>query len=76
MVEVNSATLSDYSNFGTPKLGMISLKSMVATVETLFLVVGKASILLVKVSVKTRRYILCLTRGILGKSTCQSDPGK
>jgi hypothetical protein len=28
------------------------------------------------VSVKTRRYILCLTRGILGKSTCQSDPGK
>jgi hypothetical protein len=61
---------------GTPKQGIISLKSMVATVETLFLVVGKASILPVKVSVKTRRYLLCLTWGISGKSSCQSDPRK
>jgi hypothetical protein len=58
MVEVNSATLSDYSNVGTPKQGMISLKSMMATVEILFLVVGKGSILPVKVSVKSRRYLL------------------
>jgi hypothetical protein len=34
---------------------MIPLKSMVATVEALLLVVGKASIHPVKVSMKTRR---------------------
>jgi hypothetical protein len=28
------------------------------------------------VSVKTRRYLLCLTWGISGKSSCQSDPRK
>jgi hypothetical protein len=56
---------------------MISLKSMVTTVEALFLlVVGKASIHPVKVPMKTRRYLMCLIGDILVKSTCQSDPGK
>jgi hypothetical protein len=39
MVEVNSGSLSDCSNVGRPNWGMIPLKSMVATVEPLLLVV-------------------------------------
>jgi hypothetical protein len=55
---------------------MISLKSMVVTMEALSLVVGKASIHLGRVSMKTRRYLAYLTGDMLVKSTCQSDPGK
>jgi hypothetical protein len=40
------------------------------------LVVGKVSIHPVKVSMKTRRSLMCLTGGILVKSSCRSDPGK
>jgi hypothetical protein len=67
--------LSDCSNVGRPKQGMISLKSMMATMEALLLVVGKALIHPV-VSMKTRRYVVHLTGGMLVKSTCQSDPDK
>jgi hypothetical protein len=73
MVEVNSGPLSDCSKVGRPKWGMSSLKSMVATVEALLLV-GKASIHPVKVSMKTRRYLIHLIGSVLVKSTCQSDP--
>jgi hypothetical protein len=66
MVEVNSGPLFDCSNVGRPKQGMISLKSMVATVEALLLVVGKASSHPVKVSIKTRRYLMYLV-GIFSK---------
>jgi hypothetical protein len=55
---------------------MISLKSMVATVEALFLVVGKASVHPVKMSIKTGRYLMRITGNILVKSTCHSDLGK
>jgi hypothetical protein len=76
MVEVNSGPLSDCSDVGRPKQGMIILKSTVATVEALLLVVGKASIHPVKVSMKMISYLMCLTGDILVKSTCQSDPHK
>jgi hypothetical protein len=75
MVEVNSGPLSDCSNLGRPKWEMISLKSMVATVEALLLM-GKALIHTAKTSMKTRRYLMCLIGCILVKSTCQSHPGK
>jgi hypothetical protein len=57
MEEVNSGALSDCSDAERPKGGMISLKSMVVTVQALLLVVGKASIHPVRVSMKTRRCI-------------------
>jgi hypothetical protein len=41
MVEVNLGPLSYCSDVGIPKWGMISLKTMVATVEAFLLVVGK-----------------------------------
>jgi hypothetical protein len=63
------------SNVGRPKLGMISLRSMGATVKALLLV-GKTLIHPVQVSMKTRRSLMHLIGGILIKSTCQSDPGK
>jgi hypothetical protein len=66
----------DCSDAGRPKGGMISLKSMVVTVQALLLVVGKASIHPVRVSMKTRRHLVCLTAGMLVKSTCQTDLGK
>jgi hypothetical protein len=55
-VEANSGPLSDYSDMGRPKWGMNSLKSMEATIEAVLLVVGKALIHPVKVSIITRRY--------------------
>jgi hypothetical protein len=76
MVEVNSGQFSDCRNVWRSKREIISLKSMVATVEDLLLVVGKSLIHSVKVSMKTRRYLMHLTWGILVKSPCQSDPGK
>jgi hypothetical protein len=57
-------------------MGNDLLKSMVATVEAFLLVVGKALIHSVKVSMNTRTYLICLMRGMLVKSTCQSDPSK
>jgi hypothetical protein len=55
------------SDVGRPKWGMISLKSMVAAVEALLLVTGKASIHPVKVSVKIKRYLMCLIGGHISK---------
>jgi hypothetical protein len=47
MVEVNSGLLSDCSDVGRPN-GMISLKSMVSTMEAVLLIVWKASIYLLE----------------------------
>jgi hypothetical protein len=41
--EVNSGLLSDWIEVGRPKHGMISVPRIKATVEALFLVMGKAS---------------------------------
>jgi hypothetical protein len=50
---------------------MTSLKGVVAIMEALLLVVGKALIHPVKrVSMKTRKYLMCLTGVMLVKSTC------
>jgi hypothetical protein len=75
-VEVNSGLLSDCSDVGRPKWVIISLKNMVATVEALLLVVGKTLIHPIRLSIKTSRYLVRSTGGMLVKSTCQSDPGK
>jgi hypothetical protein len=52
---------------------MISLKIVVATVEALLLVVGKASTHPAKVSIKIRRYLMLLMGAMLVKSICQSE---
>jgi hypothetical protein len=67
MVEVNSGPLPDCSNVRRPKWGMISLKRMVATVEALLLVVGKALLHPVKESMTTRRYLMHLIGGHISK---------
>jgi hypothetical protein len=48
----------------------------VATLEAFLLVLEKASIHPIRVSMKTRTYMVHLMRGMLLKSTCQPDPGK
>jgi hypothetical protein len=54
---------------GRPNHGMMSVTKIVVIVEAFLLVVGKASTHLVKVSTKTRRYLVLFTGGICVKST-------
>jgi hypothetical protein len=54
---------------GRPNCGMISETKIIVTVEAFLLVIGKASTHTVKVSTKTRRYLILFTGGICVKST-------
>lgn len=74
--EVNSGLLSDCRDVGRTNWGMILLRRMLETVETLLLVVGKASTHQVKVSTRTRRNLCFFTGGMWVKSICQSEPGR
>lgn len=58
--EVNLGLLSDCRDVGRTNWGMILLRRMLETVETLLLVVGKASTHQVKVSTRTRRNLCFL----------------
>ena len=74
-LEINVGPLSDCNERGSPNRGMICSTRVVVTSDALSILVGKAFIHPVKVSVITRRYLKPLQGGKWVKSICQSSPG-
>ena len=74
--ETKGGLLSLWMDLGSPNRGLISLSRTLDTSRAGLVQVQNASIQLVKVSVKTSKYLrLSCAWGVTVKSVCQSGPG-